>query len=512
MGALSSTNRVLGDIHSATRSKSGSISARECCNQSVSSEDSFLSHPNRSSLFFLLPVEIQKWIANFLEFQDLLSLRFTCFSFLLFIDFHFVQLNIPVRFLALHKLKNVKKFERASSSYLWSHSKDYILSRKRSVSRYGLRFHSFGLMTSKFIKESLPLDLHHLWIQSCRLDRNSVSAFPPLLKQLIIKDCKTLKDAHLLQLPSSLEFLILFKCANITDEGVKNLCAATRDSLRHLDLTCNLNFSNEIFQYLPPKLDLLELSSCKRLSDHGIVKYGLPSMLRSLSINCIDAMTNSILSKIPTSITYLDLVHTNMKLTEEFQTDFPSLREVRLCSCNGITRTSLEYLRPNLERLSLMHCKSLLTELCDFIPANLRTLSLYGSATNEILMKIPQSVVELDLAASKVVTDEGLEHIAGHSNIRMLRLDELSITTKSMRNLPPQLQELSISKCPLLKDSDLDHLPITIFKLTALDCPLITAHGIIKLQQQRRNLITVMSYPITREILRSKFSEERFGG
>jgi len=506
MGAVSSANRV----RTPTRGiKNVSIYPEPVRNNafSIPSEcPSRRSVVNNNVLFFSLPVDIQKWIMAFVEFRDLLSLRSLCFLFLQFIDMNFTTLNIPVRFLALYRTKNVRKFERMSSSALWKESRDYLNSRLNTMNRYGLRLHSFGLLTEKWIKESIPCDVHHVWIQSCRLERGSIRSLSPNLKQLVIKDCKTLTDAHLSQLPPSLEYLVLFKCPNITNDGIKNLSPSTRESLRHMDLTCNLNISNEIFQYLPPKLHLLELSSCKQLNDLGIVTYGLPSTLRSLSVNCIDAMTNAIFAKIPSSLTYLDLVHTSAKLNEEFRDTLPlAMKEVRLCSCNAVTKTTIGFLRPNLECLSLMHCRALWADICDSIPRHLRVLSLYGSATNEILMKIPQSVTELDLASSKMITDEGIEYLSECSHIKILRLDELKITSKAMKFLPRFLDEISISKCELIDDIGLEHLPSTMFRITALECPLITAKGIIKLQKLQPNLIVVTSYSTTRDVLRSKF-------
>eukprot|EP01114_Cavostelium_apophysatum_P012498 TRINITY_DN2808_c0_g1_i2.p1 TRINITY_DN2808_c0_g1~~TRINITY_DN2808_c0_g1_i2.p1 ORF type:complete len:423 (-),score=115.22 TRINITY_DN2808_c0_g1_i2:56-1324(-) len=419
-------------------------------------------------------------------------------------------MNFPVRFLALFQVRNVKKFERMNSLGLWKETKDYVHSKKNSVNKLGLRFHAFGSLSEKWLKNSLPENLHQLWIQSCRLEKESISVIPSELQQLVIKDCKTLKDSHLGQLPPSLKTLVLFKCPNITDQGIKAIHdSEVRSSLTHLDLTCNVRITNDVFQWLPPKLELLELSSCKLLTVAGIEQHGLPSHLKSLSVNCID-MSNRVLDLLPPSLTYLDLVHTSVKMNANFASLMPkNMQELRLCSCNSFTQMNAGFVPQNLTRMSLMHCRGLWPSLMDSIPKNLTVLSLYGSAVDDVINNIPASLTELDLSASRTLTDKGLEGLKYCDQLKTLRLDETKITSFGLRlHLPRKLRDLSISRCELVDDKGLEHLPPTLSRFSALECPLLTSKAVFDLQRERINLIIMSSYSITRDILRRKFSDE----
>jgi len=458
--------------------------------------------------FFGLPIDIQKWIISFLELNDLLYLRVVSSSFQDFLDSNYIHMNFPVRFLALFQVKNVKRFERMNSLSLWKETKDYIHAKKESVNRLGLRFHAFGNLNEKWMRNALPENLYHLWIQSCRLQDESISVIPPSLQQLVIKDCKTLKDVHLGQLPPTLHTLVLFKCPNITDLGIKYLYESNaRTSLKHLDLTCNTRITNDVFQHLPRELELLELSSCKLLTDAGIEKFGLPSTLKSLSVNCID-MTNRMLGSLPSSLTYLDLVHTSVRLNPTFTTQMPkTLQEIRLCSCNAFNQTNVTYVPNGITRLSLMHCKGLWPTLMDAIPKHITTLSLYGSALDDVINNLPSTLTELDLAASRLLTDRGLRELQSCVNLKILRLDETRISSHGIRYLPSTLKELSMSRCEAVDDKCLTLLPKSLVRLTGLKCPLLTSKAVYVLEKERINLITVYSYSITREVLRYKFRD-----
>jgi len=131
---------------------------------------------------------------------------------------------------------------------------------------------------------ALPPLLLRLNMDGCKITNEALKCLPSPLQFLSLQSCDSITDDGLIALPINLTQLNLGCTRIFTCDGLQYLT-----NLRHLDLT-QCEVSDECFGFLPSSLEWLNMYRCSRIT-HSIVERLPPNLeflnLKSTSINSL---------------------------------------------------------------------------------------------------------------------------------------------------------------------------------------------------------------------------------
>lgn len=209
-------------------------------------------------------------------------------------------------------------------------------------------------------------NLDNLILSSCGF--SNVSSLMALalcsqLKHLRLDGCDAVNDICLESILSSLtnlESLDLSSCYKITDHGLKSISLLT--NLHHLELCCLYRISDSSMPHLSLlPLNTLQLSRCRQLKDPGLLRLSLLTNLRQLYLDECDHMTDEGFLSINRLVQLQTLTLKYNAITDkglEALSQLTNLSFLDLAGCCAITNRGLKALSAlrNLSYLDVMGC------------------------------------------------------------------------------------------------------------------------------------------------------------
>lgn len=281
----------------------------------------------------------------------------------------------------------------------------------------------------------------------------------------------------------TLHSLNLVGCTRLTEKGFKYLTYIC-SNIKHLNLKGCTKINDTCLEYLSnfSQLESLNLTGCTHITDKGLLSLSKikSKNLESLDLTFCHQITDQgihCISQIP-NIKYLDLTCCR-KLTKRtldyLGENSQSLISLNLTGCDQVILCEMKYNIPSLKKIALMGCK----ETCDLC---MKSLS----------RKCP-NLIELCVAYSDHITDEGMEYIFD-CNLSTLNLKRcLKITDKTLENaynrLGDKLTIINVTGCRLITNKGLYFISQIkgIKEICVRKCALINDEG-LKYLEQCKNL------------------------
>ncbi|ELU11898.1 hypothetical protein CAPTEDRAFT_102929 [Capitella teleta] len=264
----------------------------------------------------------------------------------------------------------------------------------------------------------------------------------PSLVSLNLSLCKVITDSTIACIAGhqkQLQELELGGCAQITTNALL-LLACGLSNLRRLNLRSCCKITDEGVAYLtgqshtvPTGTAMLEhivLQDCQKITDVSLKYLSLGfSQLKSVNLSFCTGVTDSGL---------------------ECLSRMPSLQELDLRACDGISDHGVGYLAEGLTRLSVLHLS-----FCDRI-------------TDTALLHISHGLIHLTALSlcDCSISDEGIQHLIGSSQ---------------------DIVKLNIGQCDRLTDASLELIAQNFTQLHTIDiygCTRITKLGVKHLRDQ----------------------------
>ena len=329
--------------------------------------------------------------------------------------------------------------------------------------------------------------LKSLRLKGCRDGDLQILKHLPSLASLDLASLYNLalKGAGLKELShlSTLTFLSLSGCSNITDAGLKEL--GHLSSLTSLSLSRCLQITDEGLKELKYMYSLasLDMSCCDQITDEGLKEFSHMSTLTSLNFQSCNKITDEgmkeLLGQI-TSLAFLDLSHCQY-ITDE------GLKELKYMS--NLTSLNLERCEITDECLKDLEHVSALTYLNIGSGSQLR----HSRITDAGLKSLEHmcNLASLNMAGSKI-TDAGLKGLEHMSALTSLDMYGCGITDEGLKELGhmSKLTYLNLAFCFTITDAglkELGHMSKLIF-LDLTFCCKITDEGLIKYLRQMSDL------------------------
>jgi len=294
-----------------------------------------------------------------------------------------------------------------------------------------------------------------------------------------------------------LDHLQLSRCRGLSDEGLHRLAAVS--NLRVLDVTeCDRITDRGVGALKSlPRLEMVVLDGCPGVGVDGLRELAFSESLTTLSLRGCTQIPDGALEHL-VGLERLCLAGCSRvgdagleKLSRS-----TSLRELDVSGCPSVGENGIQYLGrlKSLEALTLDNCSHLPgTSLRHLENADrLRRLSLAGwhSLTDDDLSVVARmgSLQELDLSGCQQITGAGLKHLRRLRSLNTLRLNGLGISGDELRGLQ-NLRRLELRGCPIT-DKGISAIT-SLGKLQFLDlsdCDEITAKGFRKLRNLKNSL------------------------
>jgi len=176
---------------------------------------------------------------------------------------------------------------------------------------------------------------------------------------------------------------------------------------------------------------------------------------------------------------------------------------MRFCSCNLVGKSTVQFIPKHIQRLSLIHCTDLSSELLRNLPSTIEFLSLYGCGSDELLDSLPRNLIELDLSECSRISDNGLKNLP--PGLKKLYMRHTPITDEGLKHLScKNIEELDIGSCNIT-DEGLKLLPSSLIYVNLWGINNITPKGVQQFHQKLRYCSTNVAYSIMKELLAEKF-------
>ena len=285
---------------------------------------------------------------------------------------------------------------------------------------------------------------------------------------------------HCSETPLVVENLDLTECKQITNKGLLQILQLCGNTLKSLSLQ-GTRATGENLAHLKgglPRLEILNLMSCKQLTDAGLLvilhlsKHSLRSLnlghtditgdnlaAYNIDLSCLEILNlescNNLTDKgfqlflqiIGKSVKSLNLVHTNItgEYIPEYDEALPCLEKLNLTYCNQLTDRGL---RKTLER-----CRDSLEYL------ELGWTGITGENMTEFTGTLHR-VEYLNLTCCQHLTNRGLGQMLNLCcrRLKSLNLVKTKISGENLTGLEgylPCLESLNLSNCPRLTDQGL---------------------------------------------------------
>lgn len=272
-------------------------------------------------------------------------------------------------------------------------------------------------------------------------------------------------SVHNLVVTSSLQTLILRKCAEISDEAFQGISEKAGNRLLHVDLSECRNISDRTLRKLGQFCAQLQILT---ISGKGITDEGLRSVvdgcvdLMELEIVACDALTSAGIQQCSRLTQLRKFVLSTMRAITDaaFESDsmsgifyswsnlFISLSppiispfQMIFYSTADITDTAKQW--PNLQSLTLFKCPSLSSKTVSFFARNCSQLtaidfSFYTQISDAAVLEIAGAcpLQEVDLSSCKEITDAAIVEVARKCSLRKLVVASCGNIT-GMSSLPP---------------------------------------------------------------------------
>jgi len=148
-------------------------------------------------------------------------------------------------------------------------------------------------------------------LNELKLGNNGIEAIAnglPQLKSLNITECKLISDLGIdaIARMSQLQFLSIRECTLVTDRGLEAI--ARLSELRSLNISFCVNISDVGIKDIAtglPRLELLDVYACRRISDEGLKAIARLSKLQSLNISYCSNVTDTGMEAILSGLSHL---------------------------------------------------------------------------------------------------------------------------------------------------------------------------------------------------------------
>lgn len=274
---------------------------------------------------------------------------------------------------------------------------------------------------------------------------------------------------------TNLKELIISRCPQITDEGIKHL---KNLSLHVLGLYGLKEITDESISELNQMETLysLNLHGCSKITDQALIELSKVNKLKRLDVSWCVGISGSCFEFLNENLEHIDL-RWNYRVVDsslQFLGKIQTLKHLNFEGCEQISLDGISALSSlhNLEFLNLGDLRHITNEcIIEISKSNyakvLKTLILRYCEliTDDCLSCFEDSLTSityLSLQACLQITDESLKHVSKLSTLETLNLTANYYTDKGIYHLLElkKLKVLNVSQCPRITDRSLERFGI----------------------------------------------------